>query len=99
TAADLPTQYELRLRSGPVELLWESDKIVIGSFRKGWPVMPMPTVGPQWFRKMDRNADGDVSRREFLGSDQKFRQMDTDGDGLISLGEAERYDALKRDQR
>ncbi len=26
-----------------------------------------PSAGPAWFRKMDRNRDGDVSRREFLG--------------------------------
>jgi hypothetical protein len=37
---------------------------------------------------MDRNRDGDVSRREFLGTDEEFRKIDTDGDGLISLQEA-----------
>ena len=25
----------------------------------------MPAPGPNWFRKMDRNRDGDISRREF----------------------------------
>ena len=25
-------------------------------------------LGPEWFRRMDRNFDGDVSWREFLGS-------------------------------
>jgi Ca2+-binding EF-hand superfamily protein len=57
---------------------------------------PAKTKGPVWFRKMDRNRDGDVSRREWLGTDEEFRAIDTDGDGLISLQEAERYDALKR---
>jgi Ca2+-binding EF-hand superfamily protein len=47
-----------------------------------------PTRGPLWFRKMDRNRDGDVSRREFLGTDADFRRIDTDGDGLISVEEA-----------
>jgi hypothetical protein len=42
---------------------------------------------------MDRNRDGDVSRREFLGSDEEFRRIDSDGDGLISVEEAERFDA------
>jgi hypothetical protein len=45
---------------------------------------------------MDRNGDGDVSRREFLGTDEEFREIDTDGDGLISIEEAERYDRKYR---
>ncbi|MDB5309827.1 MAG: hypothetical protein JWO38_4029 [Gemmataceae bacterium] len=50
---------------------------------------PRPPVGPIWFQKMDRNRDGDVSRREFLGTDEDFRRLDTDGDGLIDAREAE----------
>ncbi|HZY87711.1 MAG TPA: EF-hand domain-containing protein [Gemmataceae bacterium] len=55
-----------------------------------------PARGPLWFRKMDRNGDGDVSPREFLGSREDFRRIDADGDGLISAEEAERYDAAVR---
>jgi Ca2+-binding EF-hand superfamily protein len=53
-------------------------------------------VGPLWFRKMDLNGDGDVSLREFLGSEEDFKRIDTDGDGLISLAEAEAADKLLR---
>jgi Ca2+-binding EF-hand superfamily protein len=42
-----------------------------------------------WFQKMDRNRDGYVSRREFLGTDEEFRKLDLDGDGFISVQEAE----------
>ena len=48
---------------------------------------------------MDRNCDGDVSRKEFLGTDEQFREIDTDGDGLISVEEAEAYDRRKRAAR
>jgi Ca2+-binding EF-hand superfamily protein len=53
------------------------------------PVVNRPTSGPDWFIKMDRNRDGDVSRREFLGPPALFRKLDTEGDGLISPAEAE----------
>jgi len=57
---------------------------------------PAPTRGPMWFRKMDRNGDGDVSRTEWLGSKEDFERIDTDKDGLISADEAEAYDVLMR---
>jgi hypothetical protein len=48
---------------------------------------------------MDRNQDSDISRREFVGTDEQFAQLDTDGDGLLSEEEAERADAGFRQQR
>ncbi len=49
---------------------------------------PPRQQGPAWFLKMDRNGDGFVSRREFLGPEAVFNQLDADGDGLISPEEA-----------
>ena len=51
--------------------------------------------GPVWFRKMDRNADGDVSKAEFLGDAADFARIDANGDGLISLDEALAFDRRK----
>jgi Ca2+-binding EF-hand superfamily protein len=48
-----------------------------------------PASGPPWFRRMDRNRDGDVSPREFLGTRAQFDRLDRDGDGLLSPEEAE----------
>jgi hypothetical protein len=45
-------------------------------------------AGPAWFRATDRNGDGFVSAREFLGTPEQFRTLDTDGDGLVSPEEA-----------
>jgi Ca2+-binding EF-hand superfamily protein len=50
---------------------------------------------PTWFVKMDRNNDGDVSRGEFLGTEEEFRRIDTDGDGLISREEAIAFEAKR----
>ncbi len=56
----------------------------------------VPAAGPVWFRKMDRNGDGDVSRAEFLGSKAAFDAIDANKDGLISQEEAEAYDKRTR---
>jgi Ca2+-binding EF-hand superfamily protein len=53
------------------------------------PPRPRPTAGPAWFRRMDRNRDGDVSRREFLGTREQFERLDRDRDGLIAPAEAD----------
>jgi Ca2+-binding EF-hand superfamily protein len=52
---------------------------------------------PHWFTLMDRNGDGDVSPREFVGTPEEFRKLDTDGDGLISAAEA-RAAARRKDK-
>ncbi len=52
------------------------------------PRSASPAPGPDWFRLMDRNRDGDVSRREFLGPREEFDRLDRDKDGLIDADEA-----------
>ena len=47
-----------------------------------------PSAAPVWFQRMDRNHDGDISRREFLGSRDQFDRLDRDKDGLIDSNEA-----------
>lgn len=45
--------------------------------------------GPLWFQKMDRNRDGYVTRREFLGPLDIFTRLDANRDQVIEETEAE----------
>lgn len=45
--------------------------------------------GPKWFIHMDKNGDGDVTLKEFLGTREQFHKLDTNKDGFIEPKEAE----------
>lgn len=90
---DIPAQYQIVVNPGDPNFSAAQG----GSLLPGTPPPASgPGQGPLWFRKMDRNGDGDISAREFLGSRADFRRLDTDGDGLISLEEALHIDAQLR---
>jgi Ca2+-binding EF-hand superfamily protein len=92
-ADEVPQQYQLTLSQGPLRL--GSEGALPPRFRGQGPRIDRRR-GPLWFRRMDRNGDGDVSRAEFLGTPEDFRRIDTDGDGLIDADEAARADAWFR---
>jgi hypothetical protein len=55
------------------------------------PVKPVAAVldtAPPWFKHADFNGDGDISRREFLGSAEQFTALDANHDGFVELSEA-----------
>jgi Ca2+-binding EF-hand superfamily protein len=64
--------------------------------------LPLPRAnqarsGPEWFRRMDRNQDGDLDWSEFLGEEPLFMKVDQDHDGLIDPIEAEQFNSDSRD--
>jgi Ca2+-binding EF-hand superfamily protein len=95
---EVPRNFEMRVRPGPAGNLGGLDQVLVVA-RGGMPGNPIPErgAGPMWFRKMDANRDGDLSRREFLGNDDDFKRIDADRDGLISAQEAAAIDPNARE--
>jgi hypothetical protein len=90
SVANAAEQLGLTFRQGIARL--SSDPLLptaeTGRRRSAKPVVTARTEGPLWFRKMDRNQDGDVSWREFLGPADTFVRLDSNGDTLIDADEA-----------
>lgn len=84
--ADIPRLFAVAVAPAGITLI-NTPLAVGGRFAITAPAAAAGDV-PAWFSKMDRNGDGDVSRREFLGPAELFRKLDRDGDGLISPDEA-----------
>lgn len=85
SADEVPQQLVLELsRNTPGAAVTERRSI-----RGGERVRTATKRGPGWFQKMDRNDDGELSPREFLGPADVFKRLDQDGNGLIDAMEAE----------
>jgi Ca2+-binding EF-hand superfamily protein len=93
---EVPHQFHITLSHG--RLRREDQTLGLLGYGPSARLIPVPR-GPLWFRKMDRNGDGDVSPAEFLGSAEEFRRLDADGDGLIDADEAERADRELRNRK
>jgi len=78
---ELPTLFEVVVDRGRPNIVRLSRSLPPQRVRARDP-------GPAWFNRMDRNDDGDISPREFLGTEKQFRLIDADDDGLIDPREA-----------
>ncbi len=90
--SDIPKTHQLQFRLGPKDagINAQTAFLALYSRQGNYDNAGYSTKGPNWFRKMDRNRDGDVSRKEFLFSKEQFEKLDADRDGLISAEEATR---------
>ncbi|WP_165226268.1 hypothetical protein [Aquisphaera insulae] len=93
TPDEIPQHFRLVLDRGDLSVLLATpangNVVVVPAGMAAAPSRPRPASGPAWFRKMDRNHDGDVSPREFLGTRDQFARLDRDHDGLLSPAEAQ----------
>jgi Ca2+-binding EF-hand superfamily protein len=64
----------------------------LASVRSNRTTEPYSVAGPEWFIRMDRNGDNDLSRNEFPGTNEQFAALDIDHDDLISAAEATHSD-------
>ncbi|MEZ6121862.1 MAG: hypothetical protein R3C49_01650 [Planctomycetaceae bacterium] len=89
--AELGTEYALQIGLGQAPSL-RLDSMAMMSMQARSTDAVLPGLsglsGPEWFRRMDRNQDHDVSRREFLAPQNIFDQLDTNHDNLLSAEEA-----------
>jgi Ca2+-binding EF-hand superfamily protein len=85
SADEIPQQLMLELsRNTPQAAVTERRSI-----RGGERVRPAAKRGPGWFQKMDRNDDGELSPREFLGPPDVFKRLDKDKNGVLDPTEVE----------
>ena len=85
--AEIPRQYRLSLDRGQVGNGIRVP-VAVATYGSGGVVRRGMTTGPRWFVRMDLNQDGEVSRREFLGTPTVFKQLDRNGNGRLDATEA-----------
>ncbi len=80
---ELPTPIRLAVTHGP----HVHRHLANATAAQREPSKAKDAEAPAWFTGMDRNHDGDLSKREFQGSPAQFAKLDSDNDGLISRNE------------
>ena len=87
TSEEIPTAVRIAVTRGPIAHEVLSSPIAAAERSRSIDL----AEAPSWFVNMDRNGDGDLTRKEFLGNSDRFQLLDQDGDKLISAKEAQDF--------
>lgn len=91
TSSEIPESYQLKIGPGLPRFVAGRSA---GQNQLGQPQSGLPQ--PIWMRQLDRNGDGDLSRREFPGSNDAFNKLDKNRDGFVDLREALQATSVER---
>jgi Ca2+-binding EF-hand superfamily protein len=86
-AGEIPNHYRLAFGRGEPSLPALAPGAATPA-ASGGPALKAPPPGPAWFQSMDRNRDGEIASREFLGAPALFERLDSNSDGVLDAAEA-----------
>ncbi|MGZ0169353.1 MAG: hypothetical protein ACKVHE_07350 [Planctomycetales bacterium] len=87
TESEIPQLYQLSF--GPGQPQFRGVRIPGQASQAADDGASTNSVAPLWFRKLDRNDDGELARREFPGTLVEFQKLDQNSDRVIDTAEAE----------
>ncbi|NQV25784.1 MAG: EF-hand domain-containing protein, partial [Rhodopirellula sp.] len=85
--SEIPQLYQISF--GPGQPQFRGVQIPGQAMPTGDDGAAVHSLAPLWFRKLDRNDDGELTRREFPGTRLEFQKLDQNSDRVIDTAEAE----------
>jgi len=84
--AEIPQLYQISF--GPGQPEFRGLRIPGAAVRSRGEAVATNSTASNWFEKLDRNGDGELTRREFPGTIAEFQKSDQNSDGVVDTAEA-----------